>query len=64
MVIGSSTVGAIILRISYGYKVQEKNDPLIAAADITMAQFSIIATPGAFIVDSIPICEHSLSSSC
>ncbi|KAG2040709.1 cytochrome P450 [Suillus americanus] len=48
------TAGAIILRISHGYKVKENNDPFIHLADRVMDQFSRSTAPGAFIVDIVP----------
>lgn len=53
----SSTSGAIILRISHGYKVQEENDPFIQLADIATEQFSSATAPGSFMVDILPICK-------
>jgi hypothetical protein len=49
------TIGSIILKISYGYSVQDCNDPLVELADKAMAQFSDVITPGAYFVDIIPI---------
>jgi hypothetical protein len=47
--------GAIILKISYGYDVQERNDPLVELADKFMMYFSNAITPGAYFVDLFPI---------
>lgn len=49
-----STAGAIILKISHGYEVQEKNDPFVELADRAVDQFSLSTSPGAFLVDFIP----------
>ncbi|KAG2141325.1 cytochrome P450 [Suillus clintonianus] len=49
------TAGAIILRISHGYEVKEKNDPFIDLADRAMDQFSRATAPGAFMVDIMPL---------
>ncbi|KAG6840373.1 hypothetical protein H0H93_004671 [Arthromyces matolae] len=49
------TAGAIILRISHGYEVNEENDPLVALADKATVQFSLSTEPGAFLVDVVPI---------
>ncbi|KAG1741079.1 cytochrome P450 [Suillus lakei] len=51
------TAGAIILRISHGYEVQENNDPLIDLADRAMDQLSRSSAPGAFMVDIMPLCK-------
>ncbi|KAG2141326.1 cytochrome P450 [Suillus clintonianus] len=48
------TAGAIILRISHGYEVKEKNDPFIDLADRAMDQFSRSTAHGAFMVDIMP----------
>ncbi|KAG2031107.1 cytochrome P450 [Suillus americanus] len=48
------TAGAIILRISHGYKVKENNDPFIDLANRVMAQASQATAPGAFMVDIMP----------
>jgi hypothetical protein len=49
-------VGAIILGISYGYKVKEEDDPLVALADKALEQFSLAILPGAYLVDVVPFC--------
>ncbi|KAF8510041.1 cytochrome P450 [Gautieria morchelliformis] len=49
------TAGAIILSISHGYDVLEsQKDPLVTLAESTVDEFSIVVTPGAFLVDFIP----------
>ena len=48
--------GAIIVRITYGYELQEKEDPMIALAESTVASFASFNKPGAYLVDSIPLC--------
>ncbi len=50
------TSGAIILRITHGYKIKEDNDPFITLADQVMLHFSLATAPGGFIVDLIPAC--------
>jgi hypothetical protein len=50
------TAGAISLRISYGYKVQENDDPFVALADEATEQFSFSAAPG-LLVNLIPARE-------
>lgn len=46
--------GAIILRISYGYDVEENNDPFVDLADRVMDHLSQSTAPGAFMVDIMP----------
>ncbi|KAG1844263.1 cytochrome P450 [Suillus tomentosus] len=48
------TVGAIILRISHGYEVKEKNDPFVDLADRVTSHVSQATAPGAFMVDILP----------
>jgi hypothetical protein len=53
----NSTAGAIILKISYGYDVKEKDDPFVDIADRAMKYFSISTTPGVYMVDLLPACK-------
>ncbi|KAG1894332.1 cytochrome P450 [Suillus fuscotomentosus] len=48
------TVGAVILRISHGYEVKEKDDPFVDLANRVLTNASQALAPGAFIVDIIP----------
>ncbi|PPQ96482.1 hypothetical protein CVT26_010476 [Gymnopilus dilepis] len=52
------TAGAVILRISHGYEVQEKDDPFVTLADLATEQFSLSTTPGGFLVNLIPALRH------
>ncbi|EGN98959.1 hypothetical protein SERLA73DRAFT_181707 [Serpula lacrymans var. lacrymans S7.3] len=52
------TAGAIILRISHGYEVQDGIDPLVELADKALEQLSETAAPGAYLVDIIPILKY------
>ncbi|KAK0479578.1 cytochrome P450 [Armillaria novae-zelandiae] len=52
------TAGAIILRISYGYVTQEKNDPFVELAERTMTQFGLAASSGGFLANVIPMLIH------
>ncbi|KAF8974327.1 cytochrome P450 [Flammula alnicola] len=52
------TAGAVILRISHGYEVKERNDPFVAIADKATEQFSLSTAPGGFLVDLIPALRH------
>ncbi len=58
----SRTAGAIILRISHGYEVQEENDVLIALAEKATKQFSLSSAPGGFWVNHIPARELACGS--
>lgn len=51
------TAGAIILGISHGYEVKEKDDPFVRLADIATEQFSLSTAPGVFLVNLVPACK-------
>ncbi|PPR03045.1 hypothetical protein CVT24_012433 [Panaeolus cyanescens] len=52
------TAGAVILRITYGYSILEKDDPLVKLADAAMNQFSIGTAPGGYWVNTIPALKY------
>ncbi|KZT28680.1 cytochrome P450 [Neolentinus lepideus HHB14362 ss-1] len=53
------TAGAMILHITYGYKIQEEGeDPLVHIADKTMEEFSDCTTTGKYLVDLLPFIKH------
>ncbi|PPQ72980.1 hypothetical protein CVT25_004560 [Psilocybe cyanescens] len=52
------TAGAIILRISHGYEVKEKEDPFVTLADEATDQFSLSTAPGVFLVNLVPALRH------
>ncbi|KAK7438570.1 hypothetical protein VKT23_017905 [Stygiomarasmius scandens] len=52
------TAGAIILRISHGYKVLEGEDPFVTLADQATEQFSHSTSPGGFLVNLVPALRH------
>jgi hypothetical protein len=47
--------GAIIIMITFGYQVQEGNDPLVQLAQAAVDTFSRATLPAAFLVDTLPI---------
>ncbi|THU84110.1 cytochrome P450 [Dendrothele bispora CBS 962.96] len=51
------TAGAIILRITHGYIVQEGEDPFVTLADTAMEQFSV-SSSNAFIVNIVPALKY------
>lgn len=53
----ASTASTIVLKVAYGYTVQEGKDPFVELAEKTMSMVSRLATPGAFLVDLIPACK-------
>ncbi|GLI79445.1 hypothetical protein PoHVEF18_007780 [Penicillium ochrochloron] len=51
--------GAVILKIAYGYNIeQHKRDPLVDMANLALERFSIAGTPGAWLVDMVPILKY------
>lgn len=56
-----SEAGAIILKMAYGYTIEpHKRDPLVDIADEALLQFSAATVPGAWLVDTIPLCQPAL----
>ena len=55
------TAGAIILMISHGYTVKENDDPIVDIVEAAMNQFSVCVEPGAFLVDTVPLCKSPFS---
>ncbi|CCM01205.1 uncharacterized protein FIBRA_03253 [Fibroporia radiculosa] len=49
---------AVILDITYGYKVQDQDDPLVRIVDTAVAHFSELTTPGACLADIFPIMKY------
>ena len=47
--------GAIILKMAYGYKVTEGDDPYVNLVNEAIDQFTVSSAPGAFLVDVIPV---------
>lgn len=52
-----SEIGAIILKITYGYTTAEISDPLVELADTCVRDISEAAQFGAWLVDVIPARE-------
>ncbi|KAH8105630.1 cytochrome P450 [Phellopilus nigrolimitatus] len=47
--------GALILSISHGYQIeQEKKDPMVQLGEDALAEFSLAAQPGSWLVDILP----------
>ncbi len=49
------TAGAIILKISHGYTVNEGQDPIVNLVDVAVEQFSEMTRAGVFLVDVLPL---------
>ncbi|KAK0491976.1 cytochrome P450 [Armillaria luteobubalina] len=52
------TTGAIMLRIIYGYEIQEENDPFLELVERSTHYFALAMTPGKFLVNLILIMRH------
>ncbi|KAI0321920.1 cytochrome P450 [Amylostereum chailletii] len=50
--------GAIILKLAFGYQIQDQDDPFVLRADSAVAQFSLTSEAGAFLVDIAPWLVH------
>jgi hypothetical protein len=46
------------MRIAYGYKVKESEDPFLTAVEVAVEQFSLSTAPGGFLVNLIPSCTY------
>lgn len=53
------TTGSIILKIAYGYQVEADDDKLLGTVERAMEELSMGLIPGAFLVDSFPLCACS-----
>ncbi|OGM40177.1 O-methylsterigmatocystin oxidoreductase [Aspergillus bombycis] len=52
-------VGAVILKIAYGYNIEPNGrDPLVDLANEAMENFSVAGNPGTWLVDTIPLLRH------
>ncbi|KAG6811137.1 hypothetical protein H0H92_008833 [Tricholoma furcatifolium] len=50
--------GGIIMELTYGYEVQEKDDPFVNLIEGSNANFSAASVPGAFAVDFFPAMKN------
>ncbi|CAE6514159.1 unnamed protein product [Rhizoctonia solani] len=51
-------IGSSLLKLIYGYNVEGVNDPLIVMINESMAMLSIVSTPGAWVVDTVPFLQY------
>ncbi|KAF5309428.1 hypothetical protein D9619_012309 [Psilocybe cf. subviscida] len=51
-------IGMIILRVTYGYKVESRADPMLSMALAVLRNFSLAIAPGQWIVDIIPALQY------
>ncbi|KDN34391.1 hypothetical protein RSAG8_12524, partial [Rhizoctonia solani AG-8 WAC10335] len=52
------TAGATVVRLAYGYTPKDEDDEYIKIAELAMVHFSLATTPGAFMVDILPIHQN------
>ncbi|KAF9257588.1 cytochrome P450 [Marasmius fiardii PR-910] len=50
--------GAIVLRVAYGYTAKDYDDPFVDAGNTAMETFNKGCTPGAYLVNNLPILRH------
>ena len=53
-----SSTGALIMSLTYGLDVKSHEDPFLAAAERALAAVEEVTVPGAFLVDTFPICTR------
>ncbi|KIJ18483.1 hypothetical protein PAXINDRAFT_128630 [Paxillus involutus ATCC 200175] len=51
-------MGSVILKISHGYSIKDGDDPFLELAAKAMVNFSLVTTPGRFLVDLIPVLRY------
>lgn len=44
-------MGAMILKLAYGYEIEEKEDALVGLVDRALDAFTRATTPGSYLVD-------------
>lgn len=44
--------------MAYGYAVEEDEDPYVNQVDKAVTEFTIVTTPGAFLVDVLPVLRY------
>ncbi|KAL4079468.1 cytochrome P450 [Scleroderma citrinum] len=49
---------SVVLRMTYGYKTIDGDDPLVDLADLANAQLSLSTSPGAYYVDFFPFLKY------
>ena len=51
-----STTGALIMSLTYGFDIKSHEDRFLAAAERALATLEEATVPGAFLVDTFPVC--------
>ena len=57
-----SSTGALIMSLTYGFEVKSHEDPFIAATERGLVILEEATIPGAFLVNTFPICTHQRES--
>ncbi|KAI0086254.1 cytochrome P450 [Irpex rosettiformis] len=52
------TAGAVLLKITYGYTTQQKDDPVVALAENIADLLASVLTPGAWLIDTLPFLRY------
>ncbi|KAJ3522356.1 hypothetical protein NM688_g8885 [Phlebia brevispora] len=52
------TAGSLIIKMAYGYEVQEGKDAIVDLVELAVDQFSALSRPGAFLVDIMPFLRY------
>ncbi|KAG9098442.1 hypothetical protein FRC07_010644 [Ceratobasidium sp. 392] len=48
------TAGATLIKLTYGYDVKDRHDYFLNLAEEAVSMFSVVTTPGSFLVDTFP----------
>ena len=59
---GSRLVASVVLQATYGLTASSADDPAVRSINKALDEFSQVTAPGAYFVDSFPVCEQSSSS--
>ena len=59
----SRLVAVVTLQATHGLSADSADDPLIRSINKALDEFSQISAPGAYLVDSFPLCEQLNSTS-
>lgn len=51
-----SVTGAVVMEMAYGMEIKSHEDKFLQAAERATEHFEDAIVPGAFLVDSFPIC--------
>ncbi|KAF8511729.1 putative CyP450 monooxygenase [Hysterangium stoloniferum] len=52
------TISGILMEVTYGIQIKPQNDPYVALIEEAIGAAALVASPGAFLVDVIPILKY------